>query len=34
VGGVFLWFFTDRLKSRPVLPLGDPEIRHAVEIAR
>jgi hypothetical protein len=26
IGGVWLWFFATQLKSRPLLPIKDPEI--------
>lgn len=31
VGGVWLWVFTRELKGRPLLPVGDPEIRERLE---
>lgn len=30
LGGVWLWFFASQLKSRPLLPLGDPELGEAI----
>jgi hypothetical protein len=30
VGGVWLWFFAWQLKSRPLLPVGDPALEEAV----
>jgi len=26
IGGVWLWFFATQLKSRPLLPINDPDI--------
>jgi hypothetical protein len=31
VGGVWLWVFARELKGRPLLPVGDPEIRERLE---
>jgi hypothetical protein len=30
VGGIWLWFFCRELKSRPLLPVGDPELEGAI----
>jgi hypothetical protein len=34
VGGTWVWFFTQQLKNRPMLPVGEPEIRELLEKAR
>ena len=34
VGGTWVWFFTQQLKNRPMLPVGEPEIRELLERAR
>jgi hypothetical protein len=33
VGGIWLGFFAWQLKDRPLLPVGDPEIRELLEEA-
>ena len=33
VGGIWLWFFTQQLRNRPLLPLGEPEIRELLDAA-
>lgn len=33
VGGIWLWFFVRELKKRPMLPVGEPQIRELLERA-
>lgn len=33
VGGIWVWFFTQQLKNRPMLPLGEPELRELLDKA-
>lgn len=30
LGGIWLWFFVDQLKKRPLLPIGDPGLQDAI----
>lgn len=33
LGGIWVWLFVTNLKSRPLLPVGDPGLAHALETA-
>lgn len=33
LGGIWVWLFATNLKSRPLLPVGDPGLAHALEAA-
>jgi hypothetical protein len=33
VGGIWVWFFTQQLRNRPMLPLGEPDIRELLDAA-
>ncbi len=34
VGGIWVWFFTQQLKNRPMLPLGEPEHPRIARVPR